>query len=516
ACFALAVIVLVTFPFGLSSRSYDLRAAQPYAVDGSEIVATREGPSETVFLMQQKWLEKPVYSRLVTNGFSMTGTAFPGLRYMRYFAYWPMMVHEKPLQRVLVICYGAGVTAGAVLDIPSVNRVDIVELSRDIVAMSDLIYEPHDNPLHDPRVRLHVEDGRFFLHSSHERFDLITGEPPPPRTPGAVNLYTKEYFQLIYDRLAEGGVTTYWLPVARPDPGTDVDTVIRAFCDVFEDCSLWNATPSDFMLVGTRHARLDLDRGFEAGWPNGRLASHLRDVGFERPEQIAATFLGDSVYLRQLTADTPPLTDDFPQRLRPERGRPSLSDPRYRDDPSILERYRAAIDPVRARVAFESSSYIRHLWPTELIDRTLPYFEEQRIMNRVLLEGARPLAQIEDVHSLLKGSALETLPLWLLGSDAAKERILAGSEERTGATEYARGLSALAKRDYRRAAAYFSEAERRDFSEPAVHPLLVYSLCLAGDLDTARDLARGVKPRDDDERHFWDWLRNTFGVQPTS
>jgi len=67
-----------------------------------------------------------------------------------------------------------------------------------------------------------------------------------------VNIYTREYFQLLYDRLAEGGIATYWVPVARPDPGTDVDTIIRAFCDVFDDCSLWNGTPFDLMLAGSR------------------------------------------------------------------------------------------------------------------------------------------------------------------------------------------------------------------------------------------------------------------------
>ena len=100
--------------------------------------------------------------------------------------------------------------------------------------MSDVIYAPAAHPLRDPRVRLHIEDGRYFLETTAERFDLITGEPPPPRTPGAVNIYTREYFQLIHDRLAEGGMATYWVPVARPDPGTDVDTIVRAFCDVFE------------------------------------------------------------------------------------------------------------------------------------------------------------------------------------------------------------------------------------------------------------------------------------------
>src|SRR6185295_2065277 len=127
--------------------------------DGSEIVATSEGASETIFVMQQKWLGRPVYSRLVTNGFSMTGTTVPAMRYMRYFAYWPMLLHQTPLRRALVICYGAGITASAVLDVPSIETVDIVEISRGVVAASDVIYAPDAHPLHDRRVRLHIEDG---------------------------------------------------------------------------------------------------------------------------------------------------------------------------------------------------------------------------------------------------------------------------------------------------------------------------------------------------------------------
>jgi spermidine synthase len=209
-------------------------------------------PLETILLMQRKWLGEPVYTRLVTNGFSMSGTNVSALRYMRYFVYWPLAVHRGLLRNVLVICYGVGVTAGAARDIPDVETIDVVDISRDVVAMSDVLYTTDAHPLHDPRVRVHVEDGRQFLQSTPRRFDLITGEPPPPRTPGAVNIYTREYFQLVFDRLADNGIATYWLPVGRPDPGTNVNAIVAAFCDVFADCSLWNATPYDLMLAGTR------------------------------------------------------------------------------------------------------------------------------------------------------------------------------------------------------------------------------------------------------------------------
>src|SRR5437763_14150739 len=101
------------------ANAYFPSAAALYDADGAEIVATRGSAAETIFLMQQRWLGRVVYDRLVTNGFSMTGTGTAGVRYMRYFAYWPMLLHEGPLARALVICYGVGVTTSAVLDIPS-------------------------------------------------------------------------------------------------------------------------------------------------------------------------------------------------------------------------------------------------------------------------------------------------------------------------------------------------------------------------------------------------------------
>lgn len=504
------VAALALFPFGLAD-AYFSRIVRPYVEDGSRVVATREGPSETIQLLQQQWLGRPVYSRLVTNGFSMSGTAIAGQRYMRDFVYWPLALHASPLRHLLVICYGVGVTVGAAVDVPSAETIDVVELSRDVVAMSDVIY-PDAPPLGDPRVHLHIEDGRTFLQTTTDRFDLITGEPPPPRTPGAVNIYTREHFRLIYDRLSEGGMATYWLPVARPDPGADVNTIIRAFCDVFEDCSLWNATPFDFMLVGTRHAPPQSPEALTARWQVEPLASRLREVGFEQPEQIGATFLGDADYLRALTALAPPLTDDFPHRIVPLPNRLSLSDPRYRDDASVVDLFQRVLDPARARNAFKVSRFIAGLWPQELAAATLPAFELQRIINRVLWDGGRPLQQIEDLHLVLTSTPLRTLPLWLLGSDEVTQRIAGTSGERSGPTEYTRGLGALAGRDFLRAAAYLSEAERRELHAPAVRPLLVYALCLAGDLSTARRLARGAPVGDADERHFWHWLHDVYGI----
>ena len=510
------LMALALFPFGAMAERYFPRAAAAYDADGSTIVATREGPSETLFVMQQAWMGQPVYSRLVTNGFSMSGTALQGQRYMRAFAYYPMLLHDGPLAHALVVCYGVGVTVGAVTHIPSVQTIDVAEISKDVIAMSDAIYPPDARPLSDPRVRVHVEDGRFFLQTTTTRYDLITGEPPPPRTPGTVNIYTRDYFQLVHDRLAQGGIATYWVPVARPNPGTDVNTIIRAFCDVFSDCSLWNATPFDLMLVGSRGLTGSRTmEQFTSPWQTPGLEARLREVGFERAEQIGATFVGDAAYLNDLTRNTPPLVDDFPQRLSPIAGRPSLSDPRYGVDPAATSMYQTALDVTRAREAFKTSPFIKSLWPPGLVERTVPFFDQQAVLNRVYWEGGRPLGQIDALDALLTTTTLRTLPLWVLGSDEVKQRIAESGVDASGGSEYARALRALSGRDYGGAAVWFQAAASRGMPGPTLRPLLAYALAKSGRVDLARALAARARPADDDERFFWGWLIKNMAT-PTS
>jgi hypothetical protein len=378
------------------------------------------------------------------------------------------------------------------------------------MSMSDLIYTPAEHPLRDRRMRLHLEDGRQFLQVTDQQFDLITGEPPPPLTPGTVNLYTREHFQLIHDRLAQGGITTYWLPVARRDE-YDVMPIIRAFCDVFEDCSLWNGTPYDWMLVGTRQARGPAsDSAFSKPWNHPVLGPHLREIGFETPQQIGATFLGDASYLKALTAETAALTDDYPRRLLPVSARALSADRRSR---GTLDLLRAVIDPARARRRFAHSAFIRGLWPEGLLNDTLPFFDHQDIINRIIREGANPLRYIEELHSLITKTSLRRLPLWELGSSDALQRVADTGNDGTGRVEYQLGARALAIRNYPAAARYLAESERRGLHVATTRPLRVYALCLAGERDAANRLVPDVEPNDPDERHFWRWLRSQFGFE---
>jgi hypothetical protein len=84
---------------------------------------------------------------------------------------------------------------------------------------------------------------------------------------------------------------------------------------------------------------------------------------------------------------------------------------------------------------------------------------------------------------------------------------------RSAETEYARGIGALAARDYLGAAAHLGEAERLGLNGATVRPLQVYAMCMTGDLRTARLLARGLQVGDADTQHFVEWVAAHFDVR---
>jgi predicted membrane-bound spermidine synthase len=222
AGFVLLPMVGMESSFFLIAATYCLVAfavptyfgAQAATLPNHTLITTREGLVETVRYYRRDIFGEPKYYRLVTNGHSMSATTTASQRYMKLYVYLPLAL-KADARDALLISYGVGSTAKALTDSRGLQNIDIVDISEDILEMSTIVYPGDENPLQDERVRVHVEDGRFFLNTTSSRYDLITSEPPPPKNAGVVNLYSQEYFKLIRKRLNPGGYASYWLPVLQ-------------------------------------------------------------------------------------------------------------------------------------------------------------------------------------------------------------------------------------------------------------------------------------------------------------
>ncbi len=502
----LACVLL--FPFGLMQSVYLPMTVRMFQSDGSEIVAVREGRTETSLYLRKDFLGQRLYYRLVTDGFSMTANSSFAQRYMSLYAYWPAAVRPD-LKKALIMGFGVGVTTGAVTDIPSLESIDLVELSSDILQLSNTIYTPETHPLRDSRIKVHIEDVRYFLQTTSNRYDLITGEPPPPRRPGVVNLYTKEYFQLVHDRLNEGGMTTYWVPILDLS-AEDTKAILRAFCDVFPDCSMWNGTSADWMLVGTRGRGVGppTEEQFTRQWRDPILGPKLRAIGLESPEQFGSLFIGDADYLKEIVAGTLPLEDNYPKRLRPLYT--NLENARF-------EFYKQVLRVQRPKATFVNSNVAGRYWPESMKEKALPYFDLQGMINVIQLEGDTfytPQRYLRAAHYVLTETSLRTAALWFLGTNSLYESTLHNAvDDGSGLAEYLTGIVAIADRDYERAAVYLDMAHEKSPQDPYTELYRVFALCMAGHIEEARRVARPIwNTTTPEDAAFWQWMTSKFGI----
>jgi spermidine synthase len=121
------------------------------------------------------------------------------------FAHLAMTQHRDP-RRVLLVGGGLRGTLREIARHP-VERIDYVELDPALVAAADPYLAAGTRAaLADPRVRLLHTDGRLFVKTGDEVYDLIVVDVPDPVTAVINRFYTEQFFAEAAARLRPGGV----------------------------------------------------------------------------------------------------------------------------------------------------------------------------------------------------------------------------------------------------------------------------------------------------------------------
>ncbi|ALE88644.1 spermidine synthase [Pseudomonas versuta] len=275
-----------------------------------ELAFYEEGRGGTVAVVTQGKGERR-FHRLYIQGVSNTGDAMPSLRYMRIQALLPLLIHTGEPRSALVIGFGTGITAGALLSYPSLQQRVVAELLPAVVNASSL-FKGNFNAAHDPGIQVRLRDGRQELLRSEQRYDLITLEPPPPSAAGVVNLYSRDFYQLAAQRLQANGLVAQWLPL----PTQNIDdsrSLVRSFLDVFPYATLWTSEFHEMLLVGSMQP-IELDAArINARFEQPGVHNALQDVGVASGAALLATYVTDRAGLERFAGDAPAVTDDQPR-----------------------------------------------------------------------------------------------------------------------------------------------------------------------------------------------------------
>jgi len=118
-----------------------------------------------------------------------------------------MLVHPHP-QTVFIAGGGEGATLREVLAHKTVKRAVMVDIDAGVVALCQkFLPNFSQGSFQDKRTVLVHTDAREYLAKSRELFDIIIIDLPDPIEEGpAYRLYTREFYQLVRDRLTANGI----------------------------------------------------------------------------------------------------------------------------------------------------------------------------------------------------------------------------------------------------------------------------------------------------------------------
>jgi spermidine synthase len=306
ACASMAVLSAIIAIFTPGDRLGALLAT----AHGGALVYYEESAGGTVAVLEQGDGAQR-FRRLYIQGVSNSGDAMTSRRYMRLQALVPLMIHSGTPRSALVIGLGTGITGGALLTWPTLEKRVVAELLPSVVRASSR-FDGNYGMSADPRIDIRVADGRRELLARDAHYDLVTLEPPPPSAAGVVNLYSTDFYRLAAARLNEGGIVAQWLPLSTQNED-QTRSLIQSFLQVFPHAALWTTEFHEMMLVGSMQPMpLDVPRLRER-FAQPDIARALREVGIASPEAFAATWVADRPALAYYAEDARPVTDDDPR-----------------------------------------------------------------------------------------------------------------------------------------------------------------------------------------------------------
>lgn len=226
-------------------------------------------------------------------------------------AHVPLLLHPAP-RDVAVIGLGSGVTVGAALTHP-IERVDVVELSPEVVEASRFFEAENRRALDDPRTRLLVGDGRSHLRLARRRYDVIVSEPSNPWIAGVAALFTREYFAEAKARLTPGGVFCQWANAYNIGEA-DLRAIAATFRAEFPDGAAVLVGEYDVLFVGVAPGGPGGSgvpwEAIARHWARAGAAADLARHGARTPFAVLSLVVAGPEQLATLAAGAAVLDDD--------------------------------------------------------------------------------------------------------------------------------------------------------------------------------------------------------------
>ncbi|RJP22823.1 MAG: MFS transporter [Candidatus Abyssobacteria bacterium SURF_5] len=248
---------------------------------------------------------------LSIDGDTLAGTGEIMQTNQKMLAHLPMLLHDDP-RTVLIVGFGAGGTSYS-MSLYQPDRIDCVEFVPSVLKAAPFFDEVNHGVLSSPIYNVTLDDGRTFLLTSEDTYDVLSVDTIDPKHYGSSNLYSRDFYELCRQRLNPDGIMVQWLPFSWLTC-RELSAVFASFASVFEYPTLWfNRHFTYFLMVGSNH-ELEIDyQRLSERMSDAQIADDLRVIHLTDPAQFLYCFAADTDAFRQLASEAPKLnTYDMP------------------------------------------------------------------------------------------------------------------------------------------------------------------------------------------------------------
>ncbi len=251
-----------------------------------ELIYAQEDLNGGVTTVLQNIGEKKLY----VNGLFQAGNGYVVANDQARCALVPLL-YAREFDRAMIIGIGSGQTGGLVGLFPF-KSIDVVDFSPRVVEAARRFFEDTNLGLFsNPRVRLHIADGRHFLLTHPEKLSLLTIEVTRLWVAGEGDLYTREFYELCSARLLDSGVLQQWVPLFDLSL-RDTVIILRTVRQVFPYVTLYMGAESGMIVASRSPLEVNYARLREMD-SNPQLARLLASLQLPR----VFSLLGDCIFV---------------------------------------------------------------------------------------------------------------------------------------------------------------------------------------------------------------------------
>lgn len=262
-------------------------------IAGTEVLYYGEGVAAIV-----SSVKTGEYQGFITNGRTESSNTPADMQCVYTLGHLPMLLAKEP-KKVFVLGTGAGVTLGATSIHPEVEQITLVEIEPKVLGVARTFARYNHNVLENPKLKIVYNDGRNFLLTTKEKFDVITADPIHPWFSGAGYLYTDEYFRLAAQRLNEGGIICQWVPIYELTE-ENLKSILGTFRKNFKYTKIW-LTQYDAELVGSNTAIILDEQELERRISVPAVKSDLQKVNMGSARDFLSYFIMGSKAVEQFS-----------------------------------------------------------------------------------------------------------------------------------------------------------------------------------------------------------------------